>query len=379
LVGAALLEFAVQHVDAGQRQFARCTKQLVSTAQSPIVELLNYGHDATFLEPSLFSYFAQENSELTLEQLLYGYLPDKSVLPRFAAYADHRGLIYLPRLGHLTSNATGSVVTVDSESLACGFRPVQCVRGTHIELCQTSDPLLETLFRDTHEKDATLNLDAERHASAIDMAFEILQRVAAELYACLVDVTRRVVVFRSDDRESFATVAAHGTAFLNATPSDPATEVLFIEDMAHQCGHILFSALTVDRGEYLCTDPNMPLRQLTGDEGEKRDLYTTFHGVFTEALMCVALHNCLEADVFSETKLHELLGRLSFAMKRFHLDLLSLQREELFTERGQAIIHECGRVFDEVYRRTEDLITAFDLTNQSYSFSYARFAELNRW
>ncbi len=137
------------------------------------------------------------------------------------------------------------------------------------------------------------------------------------------------------------------------------------------------AALTVNRGDYLLLDPNTPLEQFTGTAGEERDVYTAIHGVFTEALMCIALHSCLEAGVFSGVRRYELLGRLSFAMKGFHLDLLNLQHEGLFTDRGMFIVLECGRIFDEVYRRAQDRITRFDLTNQSYTFSYERFATLN--
>ena len=153
--------------------------------------------------------------------------------------------------------------------------------------------------------------------------------------------------------------------------------MFFIEDLAHQCGHILFSALSVNRDDYLRVDSNTPLQQITGTEGEQRDLYTALHGVFTEALMCIALYYCLEAGVFTEAKMHELLGRLSFVMKRFHLDLLNLNHEGLFTDRGLAIIRDCGRAFDDIFRQTKGRITRFDLSNQSYTFSYDRFAALN--
>ena len=378
MVGAALVDWAAENFGAGQQHLAQCMKQLVSSAQGPIVELLDYSDDTVFLEPSLFAYFAHKHSKLTLEQILYGYLADGSLLPGFAAYADQRGLVYLPRMGHVETATSQSVVTVDSDLLATQLTRLRCIRGTQIELCLTRDRLLESFFIDADRGDVLFDLDvADRHASSLDEAFEILHRVAPELSASLVAVTRRVVVFRSEELESFATVSAHGMAFLKVTPPYNATEVFFIEDLAHQCGHILFSALTVNRGAYLRVDPNTPLQQLTGSENEKRDVFTAFHGIFTEALMCIALHSCLEAEVFSAMKRHELLGRLSYVMKRFHLDLLSLQDDDLFTDGGRFVVHQCGLVFDEVFRRTSDHITRFDLRNQSYAFCYERFAALN--
>ncbi len=378
MVGAALLDWAAENFGAGQQHLAQCMKQLVSSGQSPIVQLLDYSDDSVFLEPSLFAYFAHQQSELTLEQILFGYLAQTSALPDFAAFADHRGLVYLPRLGHLATDASKSVATVNGDALATRLTRLRKVRGTQIELCLSSDPLLASCFRDTDGRDVLFDLDlAERHATTLDEAFEILTRVAPGLSASLVAVTRRIVIFRSEDLESFATVSAHGMAFLKVTPPYKATEVFFVEDLAHQCGHILFSALTVNRGDFLRVDPNTPLQQLTGSENEKRDLFTVLHGVFTEALMCIALHSCLDGGVFSKAKHHELLGRLSYVMKRFHLDLLSLQNDEWFTDGGRFVVHQCGLVFDEVFRRTKDYITQFDLRNQSYAFSYERFLALN--
>jgi hypothetical protein len=378
VVGAALLNWAAENFGAGQQHLAQCLKQRVSSVEGPIAELLDYSNDTIFREPSLFAFFAHQHSKLTLEQILYAYLADGSHLPEFAAYADHRGLVYLPRLGHVETATCKSVVTIDGNALATQLIRLRCIPGTQIELCLTPDPLLESFFRDADGREVRFDLDvADRHARSVGEAFEVLHRVSPELSASLVSVTRRVVVFRSEDLESFATVSAHGLAFLKVTSPYHATEVFFIEDLAHQCGHILFSALTVNRGAYLRVDPSTPLQQLTGAENEQRDLFTVFHGVFTEAVMCIALHSCLEAEVFSEVRHHELLGRLSYVMKRFHLDLLSLQGDDLFTERGRFVVHQCGLVFDEVFRCTRDHITRFDLRNQSYAFCYERFAALN--
>jgi hypothetical protein len=381
MVGATLLDFVAAQYAAGQRQLAECTRQLVSMAQTPIVELLDYSNETVFLEPTLFTFFGRRESKVTLEQILYGKLPDRSSLATFAAYADHGGLIYLPQLGYLTTDVSDSVVTVDSDVLARGISGLRRVCNSRIDLCMASDPLLRPILQDADEQETRIEEDAAEHYSVgVDRAFETIGRVAPLLFECLLAVTRRVALFRSEKLGSFADIAAHGTAFLNVAPPDVTTEVFFVEDLAHQCGHILFSAMTVNREDYLRASPTTPLKQLTGADGERRDVYTAFHGVFTEALMCIALTRCLETRVFSEEKLHEVLGRLSFVMKRFELDLLNLQHvqnEGLFTACGLTVVHECGSVFDEVFRCTADRIIHFDLSNQPYTFSCERFAALN--
>ena len=146
VVGAELLEWAAEHFGAGQQQLAHCTKQLVSMQPSRIVGLLDYSDDPIFLEPSLFAFFRHKRANVSLEQILFGYLPDASPLPSFSAYADYRGLVYLPRLGHLATDGRESLVTVDSESFRRRLNAIRMISGTQIELCQTSDPLLEPFF-----------------------------------------------------------------------------------------------------------------------------------------------------------------------------------------------------------------------------------------
>ena len=353
-------------------------KELVSSVPSPIVQLLDYSDDTPFLEPSLFAYFSHRDCEVTLEQVLYGYLSSPRDLPSFEAYANDQGQVYLPGRGHLTMSASNSKVAVDFKHLEHHLEELSYVSGTNIEICLKHDPLLVPFFCEADGTEASFDLDiAADCAQELDAAFTILQSATPELHACLTAVTRRVVIFRSDELASFATISAHGTAFLNASSPHSRNTLFFVEDLAHQCGHILFTAMTVNREEYFTADPNMPLGNLTGNLDEKRDLYTACHGIFTEAMMCIALYRCLEADDLSELRLHELLGRLSFIMKRFQLDLMNVQHEGLFTDQGQRVISECGRLFDEIYRLTKARITGFDFRNQAYTFCYDQFAELN--
>lgn len=206
-------------------------------------------------------------------------------------------------------------------------------------------------------------------------ALEVLRRVAPLLHECLTAVVRRVFVFASAEGDSFAAPSAHGAVFLR--PGADADEVFFIEDLAHQGGHVLLSAMTVDRSLYLATDPDTPLSDLTGERDEDRTVYVAFHGVFTECLICIALNACLLAGVFEGRRRHELVGRLSFAMRRLQLDLPPLRRSGVMTDQGAAMVESFGEVFDGIFARIGDSLVACDLSNQPYTFSYGRFAARN--
>ncbi|NRA95483.1 MAG: hypothetical protein HRU14_04670 [Planctomycetes bacterium] len=209
----------------------------------------------------------------------------------------------------------------------------------------------------------------------VDAAFQVLARVTPLLHECLTAVIRRVIVFASDEGDSFASPSAHGAVFLRPPPD--ADEVFFIEDLAHQGGHVMLTAITVDGDACFAMDSERSLADLTGEPDDGRTVYVAFHGLFTECLISIALHACLEAGVFKGRKRHEAAGRLSFAMRRLQLDLPALRQAGVMTEQGAAMVRSFGEVFDQVFARAGDLIAACDLSNQPYTFSYERFVERN--
>ncbi|MAB89888.1 MAG: hypothetical protein CMJ90_10570 [Planctomycetes bacterium] len=211
--------------------------------------------------------------------------------------------------------------------------------------------------------------------STVDTAFQVLARVTPLLHECLTAVIRRVIVFASEEGDSFASPSAHGAVFLRPPPD--ADEVFFIEDLAHQGGHVMLTAITVDRDAYFAMDSERSLADLAGEPDDGRTVYVAFHGLFTESLICIALHACLEAGAFGGRQRHEAIGRLSFAMRRMQLDLPALQQDGVMTARGAAMVRSMGDVFDAIFARVGRQITACDLSNQPYTFSYERFVEQN--
>lgn len=160
-------------------------------------------------------------------------------------------------------------------------------------------------------------------------------------------------------------------------PPARADEVFFIEDLVHQCGHILFNALTLNPAKWLAIDPKTPLSRLTSDLDDSRAVYVALHGVFTECLMSIALAQCFRLEIFEGRQRHELQGRLSLIMRRLQLDLQSVRNPGLCTEAGFGLVAAFAEVFDQVFELARDAIVACDLRNQPYSFCYEKFVALN--
>jgi hypothetical protein len=162
---------------------------------------------------------------------------------------------------------------------------------------------------------------------------------------------------------------------VNADTDDD--EVFFIEDLVHQCGHVIFNAIAFDKKALLVVDPDTPLREFTGITQESRTTLDTLHGIFTETAMCQCLDIWYENHVFSGRQEHELLGRFAYILKRFNCDLQNLEHRQIFTDNGFLLYRWYLSVFDRLYQKRGDLLRELKIGNQPYKFNYEKFAALN--
>ncbi|MEX1361818.1 MAG: hypothetical protein AB1Z98_01740, partial [Nannocystaceae bacterium] len=87
-------------------------------------------------------------------------------------------------------------------------------------------------------------------------------------------IIRMLVVYRGEHPYSFASLAAHGAAFLNTGPQT--SVIALVEDIVHQCGHVIFGAATVEPRALFRVDPYVPLAEVTA-EGDHHGLYESCH------------------------------------------------------------------------------------------------------
>lgn len=387
-IGAELLGFAASRVDAGQGQLAHYIKGRLSASGHPAAALLDYSGNSPFLNPSLFAFFSgtAAGSTTTLGQILYGSLPTAARPDFLQAYADRHGWVDLPGFGQLSGKVFRRRVQVaparqriesDGITQEAVFDKMRRIEGTQIEYLPRMSSLFKRIPQNGKRAVCSDGVGASRDCSeAISTALDALRRVDADLHRCLLQVTRQIVTYSEGGDESFAALAAHGAVFLRAAPD--ADEIFFIEDLTHQCGHLLFNAITLDRSELLSVDPDTPLARLTGEAGEARSIYVTLHGVFTACLMAGALFGTLDIGGRDGRQTRELSGRLSYIMRRLQLDLSAIREQRIFTDLGRWLMGAIENVFDEIYRSAKDALVGCDLSNQTYAFSLQRFDALNR-
>ncbi|HEX8903233.1 MAG TPA: hypothetical protein VF771_00165 [Longimicrobiaceae bacterium] len=386
----SFLDFIDRGVASGQRTLADSVRSLLCACAPELFEALDLQDDALFLEPLLFAWLSAPAPAVPLEQLLFGYLADDAKPSSVEVRCDRAGVAFLPRLGEVATGLPGAALRLDwdaarrefvfsSHGTAVRAAPerLHTVAGGRVEVFRRENPLLGRLFVDEQGDAGEVEVDGIARAQLANLAagFGLLARCHPRYSRNVLDVTRRVMIFSSPGLNSFAAMSAHGVAFLNTAPE--ASPVFFLEDLAHQCGHLVFGAMTLETGEYLKVPAETPLQHFTGVPGERRTVYETFHGVFTEAVMFQCLDACWEGGCQTGAGAHELRGRMAAVLRRFGGDLRSLARPGVFTEAGEWVFQNLVEAFNDAGEKRWEMLRGLDLSNQPYNFSYACFAELN--
>jgi hypothetical protein len=383
-----LLDVVRKRREEGQRSLAQAIKSLVYHASASTSELLDFANDRVFLEPLLFAHFHSSGSALELGQLLYG-LTEESLRPStLAVAADEEGIVHLPEFAYLRTELPAAEFVLtrapSSGELELHYNGTRAtfditmpirVPGTDLEVMQGCHPLLRGFFiRPTGSSQVVFPLPQSQivHLNrALSLIAEFHPRYHQELLA----VTKKVLIYHADYPYSFASMTAHGIAFLNAAPASG--EVFFIEDLIHQAGHILFSSVTLDRQSLFAIDPDRKMTDITGIDLGDASLYEAFHGLFTQANINTCLAACYEAEVFAGIQEHELVGRFADDMKRFASALALLRHRALYSPDGWEFVELFRDIFEGLESRHEALIQSVDTSNQPYIFNYKRFEELN--
>jgi HEXXH motif-containing protein len=363
-------------------------RQLFELRHPELFARLRRSDDRTFLEPLLFAYLTGADEVLAPEQLVLSSLEHGETMT-VPVVANERGVVSVPGIGDWSTDranarlqlrwaGNGRVSSLASTDgpVVSQFEPPVWIMGRDIDVCRYPHPLLTRLYVDDDGLVVTPEVSEviARHASQLARAFTILSEVFEEYAAIVRAVTRRVMLFHGPAPNSFASLAAHGMVFLNTRPEDD--EVFFVEDLLHQCGHVVFNAATPDQQRLFSIDPNTPIGAHTGVDDDTRSIYVLLHGVFTEAAMVDGMDRCLEADVFPSRQRHELQGRLAYALRRFAADLRYLLSAGVLAREGAALVAALVATYEDVSQRRRDLAT-LRLSNQPYAFGYGEFVLLN--
>jgi hypothetical protein len=377
-----LLLLLVPAAERGQREFARALRTHAMSLAPELCGLLGADDDAAFLEPMGFVYKASGSRSVTdLATVYAGALPpaertDLNVL------SDGRGRVFLPGRGYLKGLTPNTeLYLIASEEEPIGYRSsISTSQSVALKDWRIDESRLSLLPYPVvaldHQVRATgARLCGIEHASlAHRKTLTSSMRLLASAWPSLADainrVVRHAVLFEDADQNSFSLPAAHGIVFINVSHGQ--TEAYFAEDLAHQSGHVLFTAVWAGSEPLVTISPETKVEQLVGRE-DHRTLEAALHGMVTQALMVGALDRLTNLD----TDLDEVRGRLYFALVRLGTDLRALAGLDIFTGSGIAILRELVATYSDIARRHREAILASDLRDQPYNFDYDLYRARN--
>lgn len=378
------------HMINGQRILAHNIKTLVYKKAPHWFDRLDYEDDLTFLEPALFAWFTDPSPCTPLSQQLIGLVASgPSTTLTAEVRSDAEGAIYVPRIGVLRAKEANTAGTLIAEGDKWLWQPDgknndACYSLQHEALYSITPDITvghgnppsvtKRFFNARTNAVAGTPFKASIQNQYLQSALRIISQQDTTLYHWICFCTRYIHLYHADLPNSFGSLSVHGAAFLNV-PED-ACVIFYLDDLVHQCGHVIFNAATLQKGAFLVCSPDTPIKSLATDLNDPRSVYSAFHGLFTYSLILRCLSRCLPYMSSTNDRVHE-LARIAFYLRKFQQDLKTLHIDGIYAPLGKKL-YEIFSAYYELYRdEFEDQTITYDLSNQPYVFSWQRFAAAN--
>lgn len=366
-----------------QKKIANAIKVIMFKEDATLLKKTNIENDNIFLEPLFFCYFNNKKSDLftkeILEEIIQGYFIKKEKL-KIKYLFNKNNIAYIPQIGYFKPNKQKP------------FMLLEFIGKTNIEVIKCSNPLIDAVFKTVinHKiMDSELMICKELFNRNIDFlikAFHFIKISSNEHFNLIQKVCKKIVLFKTDvsNTNSFATINAHGMVFFNVYQADY-DEVFFVDDIAHQTGHVILTTLLFERKQYFLINENQSIGVITKKESEYRSFYTLFHALFTYYTSLLCLNNCLDNNFFNTRQTHETNGRICFYLNKLILDINTFKRvtdyfkgiEFVLTKDGIEIYNIMKSTFDKMIKKWYPASKNYDFKNQPYNFTYQEFIKLN--
>jgi len=189
-------------------------------------------------------------------------------------------------------------------------------------------------------------------------------------------VVDEVLIHSSQESNSFVSEKIDGVIFLY--PKEPPTLCYFIEELAHQGGHLILLAATNSPSEYFNFEQDAFTSTHNKLSTNRRSNYVILHSLFTLAMISSCLRDVIHSNVLNKDENLEALGRLIYASKRFELDAISILNSNTLNQKGLILL----RAMATSVQRSIDYFKHFGLElnmqGHEYDFSVQSFMKLNR-
>ena len=357
-------------------------KILIYKEVSNLLEKLDFEDDNTFLEPLLFAYFnTKENlfSKGALNEILQGYFKIEEKI-KIKYTFNKNEIAYIPKIGYFSKDEINP------------FDNIIILPNTNFEVITHQIINLKYIFKDFNnnvidESKITISkMLYEDNKKSLSTALSHIKQYTNNHYSLIEKCCKKIVLFETDPKNtnSFATINAHGIAFLNIYQKEY-DEVFFIDDIAHQTGHIIMTTLTFKRKDYFLIDENLNINNITNKHNEYRSFYILYHALYTYYTSTLCLDNCLSNNCFNKKQEYEAIARIGFYLLKYKYDMDNFRKvinhykgiEKVLTEKGIAVFKKINDQFMFIRNKYYDTLKSFSYENQPYNFTYKEFIKLN--
>lgn len=373
----------LESIQNSQSTLVDTIKLLLYKENPSLFELLDFNDDTPFLEPLLFAYFNQKNTlsnpEEVLHEILQGYFVDQIELKANYSVNNYE-IAYIPNLGFYDKN-----INLIEKPYIIG--------GTALEVFKHPVPLLSNIFKDSNEQIISNELIEieevlfNKHIKALTNAVNLIKSCHPEHFNIIETCCKKVVLFKTnpENTNSFATINAHGIAFLNAYQEEY-DEVFFIDDLAHQTGHVIMFSFWFERKKHFIINENENIGKWTKNEKEYRSFFVLFHALYTYYVTVDCLEKIIAKNVLTPTQKQEAIARIGFYERKYKYDLLCFEAvcqahkgiENVLKEESIQLYNSIKTKYIEVEKKWNNITSTFDFSNQPYNFTFQKFKELNK-
>ncbi len=358
-------------------------KLLVYKEDNVIFQKLDFEDNATFLEPMLFAYFNNNYSNIEqkkgcLKEILQGYFVRPEEIQLKYLYNNDK-IAYLPNLGYYNK-------------LSKKIAEIEYLASTQIELLKHKSPLLYNVFRNSKEipidsKLIELNKTLlDKYNSPLNKAVQFIKKSSPEHFKLIESCCKKIVLFKTNpnNTNSFATLKAQGIAFLNTYQEDY-DEVFFVDDIAHQTGHVIMFAFWFKKLDHFIIDLDTSLSPILQNQKEYRSFYVLFHALYTYYATILCLDNCIESNFFNSKQELEATARIGFYLRKYKYDLVCFEKvckhfsgiENVIREPSINLYGIIKEKYFKMASKYDEKIKNHDYTNQPYNFTFRNFMEIN--
>ncbi len=324
-----------------------------------------------FLNPSFFSVITNPNSQSLINQAVIGLLPTDILNYRKVELRSNKdGVVYIPYLGYKLEKKNFKFYADEKYINSKDWIPEKTFDHT-MTITSHSDIFQDILFKN---KSYSCGHNSKNNDLLL-RALEIIKFTSINYYGALKSATKSITLFQSNDVNSFASNNFYGSAFLNTNHGN--TLSFYIEDIAHQGGHIVFSSLVTDPNKLFNIKASHLIGKLINKE-DHRDLKTVFHGFFTYSAILECLTNAIESKSLKITDQKEAYGRISFSLHRFKADLINaIQILDNLSKLGIDWLQKFRIFYEEMCKLHSDEIMNISMKDQPYNFSLEIFLKHN--